>query len=274
MLAAYLEKHKNKKILLIDLDYQGSLTKWMIQIGGIYIPPDQAHRLSYANNLLDGSALKNWRTEVLANNHMEDLFSQAELITADYTLTQRETALMLSFFANCGTPDIRFNIAEVLLSEKVQGTRDEKAPRFDVVLIDAPPRLTAGVVSALIASTHLIVPTILDPLAAETVASFLRQTWALREKFNMGLELAGVLPTMTPARPLASPLGEFEKSALGIVQGALAEWPSDPYIFKRDIQERAAIRNIAGRRMPYFADDLTRQMVNEFGAELCQRIKL
>jgi chromosome partitioning protein len=144
------------------------------------------------------------------------------------------------------------------------------ATGFDIVLIDAPPRLTTGAINALAACTHLLVPTKLDALSAETVGSFLRQASALRRQLNLGFELAGVVGTMTPAQPLDKKLGQAEMEALAIVQRGLTEWPRDRYIFRRDIQERAEIKNVAGRRVAY--SGLAAEMFRQLGDELSKRI--
>ena len=85
-LAAYFEKKKNKRVLLIDLDYQGSLTNWMIRAAGIYIPQNQPYRLSRANQLLKGGA--EWQPEVLADDRNGYGLAKAQLITSNYTLTE------------------------------------------------------------------------------------------------------------------------------------------------------------------------------------------
>jgi cellulose biosynthesis protein BcsQ len=266
-LAAYFEKKKKKRVLLVDLDYQGSLTKWMLTASHINIPRNQSRRLSYANSLIDGSALNQWSAEVLGNGQSARALSNAQLITADYTLTECETKLMLRWLLKGGTPDIRFHVLEALLSPHVQDSEDG----FDVVLIDAPPRFTTAAVGALIAATHLLVPTILDPVSVETLGSFLRQAWLLREKFNSGLELAGVVGTMTTARPVGNPLSGGELGARGTVQNSLRQWPASPYLFRSDIQDVAAIRNAAGQSNPYFVDD-EKRMFDLVGDELCSRI--
>jgi cellulose biosynthesis protein BcsQ len=201
-LAAYFEKRQRKRVLLIDLDYQGSLSAWMIRAAGITIPMNQSFRLALANSLIDGTALNHWQPEVLGSVRTRDQVQQAQLITADYTLTQHEIKLMLRWLVEGGTPDIRFHMAQTLLSERVQNEEFG----FDVVLIDAPPRLSTSAIEALTAATHLLVPTVLDRLSAETTGSFLKQVWELRSRLNPGLELAGVVGTKTPARPLGSEL--------------------------------------------------------------------
>jgi len=262
-LAEYFE-NKKKRVLLIDLDYQGSLTNWMLQAAAIYIPTNQSHRLAHANKLLDGSATDQWQPEVLSNGHDG---MNAQLITADYTLTEHETKLMLEWLQGGGQPDIRYCLAQVLLKRHVQN-------EFDIVLIDAPPRLTTGTVGALVAGTHLVCPTELNPLSAETVGGFLRQVWLLKQKLDLGLELAGVVGTKTPARPLEKSLGGPEQAALSIVRSGLTEWHGHAEVFDRDIQQLAAIKNLGGRNRLYNGDAKVRKMFDELGDELCERISL
>lgn len=46
--------------------------------------------------------------------------------------------------------DLRYRLARVLLD-------DDIGKKFDIVLIDAPPRLTTATINALCASTHVLV---------------------------------------------------------------------------------------------------------------------
>jgi len=261
-LAEYFRR-RAKKVLVIDMDAQGSSSGFMLAAGGIVIPQGQPHRLCYVNRLLDGTPIGDWRAESLG-----DPLSTIQLVTADYTLTKHETKLLLRWLEQKGEPDVRFYLAQVLLGRHVQDPQDG----FDVVLIDAPPRLTTGAVNALVASTHLVVPTSLDPLAAETVRSFLRQAWAIRRRLNEGLELAGVVGTMTTARPLNNPLKGSELDAVAIAKKGLEQWPVNPHFFQRDIQDLAAISNNAGRKIAY--EGKVAQMFDQFGDELCRRIGL
>jgi chromosome partitioning protein len=261
-LAEYFRR-RAKKVLVIDLDPQGSLSGLLLRAGGIQVPQNQPHRLSYVNRLLDGAPIGDWAAEPLGHP-----LTNIQLVTADYTLTRHETRLLLRWLQQKGEPDVRFYLAQVLLSKHVQ----DPETGFDIVLIDAPPRLSTGAVNALVASTHVLVPTSLDPLAAETVQSFLRQAWAIRQHLNSSLELAGVVGTMTTARPLNRPLRGGELDAVAIAKKGLAEWPVNPYFFKRDIQDLAAIANNAGRRIAY--ESKVADMFDEFGDELCRRIDL
>ena len=268
-LATYFERKQQKRVLLIDLDYQGSLTNWMIKAAGIHIPPEQSYRLSHANGLVDGRARELWVAESLRSANTAEGLTKAQLVTSDYSLTRHETRLMLNWLLQGGIPDIRFNIAEALLGRRVQ----DQDRGFDVVIIDTPPRLTTGTVGALIAATHLVVPTILDPLSGEAVGSFLKQAWRLRERFNPGLELAGVVGTMTTARPLGKPLTATELDVRGLVLSRMQEWKTKAYMFNADIQDIARIRRRAGVLNPYFSeDDRVPRMFDALGDELWHRI--
>jgi cellulose biosynthesis protein BcsQ len=268
-LATYFERKQQKRVLLIDLDYQGSLTNWMIKAAGIHIPSEQSYRLAHANGLVDGRARELWVAESLRGENTAKGFAKAQLVTADYSLTRHETKLMLNWLLQGGVPDIRFYVAEALLGRRVQ----DQDKGFDVVIIDTPPRLTTGTVGALIAATHLVVPTILDPLSAEAVGSFLKQAWRLRERFNPSLELAGVVGTMTTARPLGKPLIATELDVRGFLLNRIQEWKTNAYMFNADVQDIAAIRRRAGLLNPYFSeDDRVPQMFDALGDELWHRI--
>jgi cellulose biosynthesis protein BcsQ len=233
--------------------------------------PDQAFRLALANRLIDGTALNKWQPEVLGNTKNRHGLQEAQLITADYTLTQHEMKLMLRWLARGGIPDIRFNIAQIMQSDRIQHSKHG----FDVVLIDAPPRLSTSAIEALTAATHLVVPTVLDKLSAETTGGFLKQVWELRSKLNQGLELAGIVGTKTPARPIEKALGPIEQDALGVVRSGLEQWKTNKHIFEIDIQNLAAIRQCAGITNPYFSDhNKVHDMFDIFGDELSERIGL
>ena len=98
---------------------------------------------------------------------------------------------MVEWLLQEGGDDVRYRLASVLLQDGVQ-------EKYDIVLIDCPPRLTTGTINALCASTHVLVPTIFNPVAAEPVANFIGTSKALMDQLNPKLEFLGVLETLTP----------------------------------------------------------------------------
>jgi chromosome partitioning protein len=176
-----------------------------------------------------------------------------------------------------GGSDVRYRLSETLLRGQVLKGRPEDNG-FDVVLIDAPPRLTTATVNALCASTHLLVPTALTPISARAVGPFLRMVRSLKLELNQELKLAGVVGTLSS--PDGSLNGREQQLIETVVEDALLEWngAEGRYMFKRTIPRRAAMSTASAGSLGYFADDdarvRIRDILDEFGAELAQRIEL
>ena len=183
-LVAYFDNHLMLRVLAIDLDYQGSLTTML------RAEQDKAdERRSGINSLLErGAGLGSLYT---ATRRLGSRLPRSELASAFYELALLEDRLMVEWLLQEGGDDVRYRLANVLLQD---GIKD----KFDVVLIDCAPRLTTGTINALCASTHVIVPTMFNPIAAEPVASFVGTTKRLMDQLNPKLEFLGVLETMTP----------------------------------------------------------------------------
>jgi cellulose biosynthesis protein BcsQ len=178
--AGYLSR-LGKRVLLIDLDYRGALTA-MLRSGGF-------PRASKANELLKRDPSFSKLTDL-----MEDLSPQLPncyLVPAFYELARFEDLLVTSWMIREGGDDIRYRLARVLLDDRAR-------QRFDIVLIDAPSRLTTGMVNALCASTHLLVPTTFTAPAVDAVENFLTM---IKSTFvgnlNPKLKVIGVLETLS-----------------------------------------------------------------------------
>ncbi|MEM7767690.1 MAG: ParA family protein [Pseudomonadota bacterium] len=182
-LAAYFT-HIGKRALLIDLDYQGSLTATLLTTTGKVADFTGTQT---AERFLQGSA----NAADLQNAIIDlDPTLSCGLVPSYYELQQSEDTLMLSWLAGLEERDIRFSLSRVLTDPLIQ-------KKYDLVLIDAPPRLTAGFVNALCATTHLFIPAILDKLSAEAATYFARQVVALADPLCPDIVLGGVIPSRT-----------------------------------------------------------------------------
>ena len=184
-------RRKKERVLIIDLDFQGSLSSMALTTANC-IPENGS--ISRAAELISGdctgAGLINMHQRVkgldnLANGHLVELYA----IPAYYDLAQAENRLMVEWLIGDGKRDIRYNLAKVLLSEEVQR-------RYDRIIIDAPPRLTTAHVQALAASTHVLIPTVLDQLSGEAVGSFVEQI-ILHSRLWPHLKIIGVVGSMT-----------------------------------------------------------------------------
>jgi cellulose biosynthesis protein BcsQ len=178
--AGYLSR-LGKRVLLIDLDYRGALTA-MLQSGG-------SPKVSKVNELLKRDPSFSKLTDL-----MEDLspqLSNSYLVPAFYELARFEDLLMTGWMIREGGDDIRYRLARVLLDDRAR-------QRFDAVLIDAPSRFATGMVNALCASTHLLVPTIFNAPAvdaAEKLLGVIKSTFI--DNLNPRLRVIGVLETFS-----------------------------------------------------------------------------
>ncbi len=178
-----------KKVLLIDLDYQGSLSSMCFPVDSSWLPP--ANTDSVATRALSGDLEPNL---FLSAARRVDNDYRLDVITAHYDLAQAENRLLVEWLLNANKGprrnvrrwvsdfvlgrlydprEMRYNLAKLLCSEAVRDA-------YDLIIIDCPPRLTAGTLQALCASSHLLIPTILDKPSAESVVSFCDQVEALR----------------------------------------------------------------------------------------------
>jgi cellulose biosynthesis protein BcsQ len=183
-LASYFERRKGERVLAIDLDHQGSLSSMLL--------PEEAQRTQRTadavKSLIGGGP--NIDTGLFAQRiKIRHSRNDSRLIECDDAFGNFETRLLLEWLIGDRKDDIRYNLARVLLSPDIQ-------QNFDRVIIDAPPRMTTGLVNALCTSTHLVVPFVLDILSAERVGLFLRTLRRMRGQLFPHLELAGVVGTL------------------------------------------------------------------------------
>lgn len=258
-LAAYFAQKlraSGKRVLAIDLDYQGSLTATLLQAA------EKRLDRSASEYILSGQATGDWLTKVI--REIDVAIPGLDLVPASYTLAAAEDQLMMRWLYHAIDKDVRFNLAEFLLSEEVRKT-------YGVVLLDVGPRLTTASISALCASTHLLVPTNLDRLSAETIGSFLSRVRSLKEALGLPISLAGVLGTMTFKQTGLTP---SEEDAIGTIRDGLLEWGKDGYIFQCKLPRKKVFSDLAGSDVGYRRDRQARILFNTLGDELTERIKL
>lgn len=184
-LGAALQANYGMRVLYVDLDFQGSLSTAVIE--------DYRPRLgqrSMASALVRGRITPE-EIENLGLVGNKSYLPSSACLFAYYDLANTENQVMFDWLLERETKDIRFNIAELLCTDEVQKS-------FDVILIDTPPRLTTASIQALCASTHVLVPTVLDRLSGDAVSTFLNEVQLLKDTgLNEDLKVLGVVGSMT-----------------------------------------------------------------------------
>ncbi len=179
-----------KRVLLVDLDYQGSLSSMAFPNDQSWLPPKGAD--SVATLAVSGEIEPSAFLQACKDVEGEP---RLKVVTAHYDLAQADNRLLVEWLLNKRGKDhrslqrkladlllnrayypneMRYNLTRLLHSEAVR-------ENFDLVIIDCPPRLTSGTIQALCASSHLLIPTLLDRPSGESVVSFCTQVEAMRD---------------------------------------------------------------------------------------------
>jgi chromosome partitioning protein len=253
-LAGFFDKKMEKRVLVIDLDHQGSSSTMLLQAAGKKVES------SLAEHLISGLPDGKWVQEVARD--LSPALPRTRLLSAVDTLADFEERLMQRWVLGIIEEDVRYNLAKVLLSSEIQ-------KNYDLVLIDVGPRLTIGAINALVASTHLIIPTVLDQLSAERVGYFLGNASAFRDLFNPHLKLAGILGTMTMYQQR---LTGTELDTLATVREILGIWGNGGHIFVRNIPRKKTLADCAGNDVAYLKNRNIARLFDQFGAELLERL--
>jgi cellulose biosynthesis protein BcsQ len=183
-LTAYFEREKNETVLAIDLDHQGSLCSMLS-------PRDQLRTAKRADGVKKIIQGQDGDLSLSQTVDIRDTKKGSRLIECDDTFGNFEMLTLLEWLVG-DKGDIRYNLAKVLHSPAVQ-------EHFDRVIIDAPPGMTTGHVNALCASTHLVVPFVLDIMSAERVGAFLNRIKDMKGELFPQLRLAAVVGTLRAA---------------------------------------------------------------------------
>jgi cellulose biosynthesis protein BcsQ len=207
---------KRERVLLIDFDFQGSLSSMALSRQNRI--PQNGH-ISRATQLMSGecSGAELVRmhqpvkgVDALRNSSQIGFYA----VPAYYDLARAENRLMIEWLLMDASRDIRYNLADILLSDDVQ-------KQYDRIIIDAPPRLTTAHVQALAASTHLIIPTVLDQLSGEAVGSFVEQI-IVHSRLWPHLKILGIVGSMTEWDQ-DKPLQDYEKEGMLAIKQALEQ---------------------------------------------------
>jgi cellulose biosynthesis protein BcsQ len=196
-----------RRVLVIDLDFQGSCSSMLFARTAWRPQPNQ---LSHASELISGSLNSGNRT--LIGQPVTDL-RDARGISSFYDVARVENREMVRWLIGDEGEDIRYRLAHLLLS-------DGTLSHFDVVLIDAPPRLTTSSIQALCASTHVLMPVVADPLSADDPVGYFGRELMAHEELWPHLRILGVVATITDRRqrgeeePALNGAGDRLKAAL------------------------------------------------------------
>ena len=233
-LAAYISETRDAPVLLIDLDYQGSLSNMMM----LAIEREEVE--SKIDRLFDPDA--NLITLEAAKEHLTPKLHRGWLVPSNYSFAQVENRLLLKWLLDDeGEIDVRFRLARALLRPEVRRS-------YAAIILDMPPRMTLGSINALVASHKFLVPTVLDKLSAEAVGQFISNMKAIKSDLKLDINLAGIIGCMTRT---AAP-SRREEQALNLAREGGYLWEDGrDFVFKTTLPRRVEIGGAAGEDIAY-----------------------
>ena len=165
---------QNKRVLLIDMDPQGSLTLSL----GFRNPDDLSPTVTdVMRNIIENGELTE---EFTPHENSEGVF----LMPANIELSGMDVSLVNEMSR------------EQILKTYVESVRD----RYDFILLDCMPSLGMLTLNALCAADSVIIPTQPEFLSAKGLEQLLGTIGRVKKRMNPALKIDGILMTMVDSR--------------------------------------------------------------------------
>jgi chromosome partitioning protein len=249
---------REKRVLLVDLDYQGSLTS-------LCLPPAQIEeirrRAEFVDRILQTPAVD--FGEFHRCCHAVPDQPGLRLVAADEGLADVENRAMAEWLLHPEHGDVRHVLRSYLHAPEVWQD-------YDYVLLDCPPRLTTACINAFSAADFVLIPVIPDQTSAEAVPRQLRALKKLQGIVCPRLEVLGLVANRTSPRER---LVQREQAIWDSLQRRCEDpWGEEIYQFRTLIRQKAAFAEAA--RANWFAvrSKEVETMFRDLAREVLQRI--
>jgi chromosome partitioning protein len=245
---------RDERVLVIDLDYQGSATSLMLAQAR-----ERPEEFPSLVDLLHGDTLNDlWHGTAIKRAH-----PNLDYISCWYSFERLERGMEYRWALDDADDDIRYRLARAVLSDHVQTT-------YARVVIDAPPRMTAGFMNGFCASTHLFVPMVVDRVSAIAVGTFAQRYKELVTRVNTVLKFAGIIGTMTSVQHLTREAEPAANAAENAVRAILRT--NDNYFMRNALMAHTPkISYSAEAGIPYLQQPATRPMFEAIADEIARR---
>ncbi len=161
-----------KKVLLIDLDTQESLSNFL----GIYNAENNIGKALYKTVNREGINLADYIIKNDINN--------VDIIPAELNTMQRIAIDLVSVRSK-----------ETVFRRLIQQNSDI-LENYDFILLDCPPSLNVILDNALTASDYVLIPCQAHPLSYPPLPNLLLQIDEIQAELNENIEIIGIVPTM------------------------------------------------------------------------------
>ena len=249
---------RGERVLLIDLDYQGSSSA-MFQLeelrGRIAEVSPRRSRVDY---LFEYPVKHGWKDLAI-----KSVRPNLDFVEAYYIFEAVERGLEYRWCLEECEDDVRYRLANLLLSDAIQGS-------YHRVILDAPPRFTLGFINGFCAATHLFVPTLVDKTSVDAVEFFVRQFVRLRPALNPVLRLKGVIGTVNDGNAhftlprVYSNIADDIDAKLDAIVGERQHW----FLRKAVVTRSASVARAAESGIPYLVNQDACRMYDNLAGEI------
>jgi cellulose biosynthesis protein BcsQ len=228
------------KVLLIDIDLQGSLTS-------LYVPEEEQAIMEHERRLVGDFLSRSFDAEYpnLLNYTRPILEPSASALVATVdTLAYAEMNLTIRWLLREGNRDPRFLLRRELHLKRI-------SHEFDIVLIDCPPLINISCVNALAASDTVLVPVMPSKQAIDRVPVLLTRVLQFRENINEHLKLLGFVANRT----FRAELTTDEKNRMSELEvKAKNAWGETVTRFETNIRQSPEIKTAEDEHRPLTED--------------------
>ena len=246
------------RVLLIDLDLQGSLTNLFLQDEEQKVFEDRRGMIGdFFSRSFDAEFpnLLDYTRPILAST------GSAIVPTVD-TLAYAETNLTMRWLLREGNRDPRFILRKELHLKRISNA-------FDIVLLDCPPLINVSCVNALAASDSILIPVLPSKAATDRVPVLLRRLRQIQEHGNHHLKVMGVVANRTFGSELTD--GEANRMT-ELDRKAMNDWGEAIPRFEAIISQSTDVRMAEDEHRPLAEGDRMAVMFDVLAREVESRL--
>jgi chromosome partitioning protein len=233
-IAATYCRQLNKRVLVIDLDFQASLA-------GLCLPAERFDKRKVGVE----DILKNSAADIATlafSSTVATHESNLRVLSGSENLPNVEERSKADWLLKPGATDLRCVFRQALHEPIFQ-------ENFDIILIDCPPRWTTSSINAMACCDYVLIPTLLDRVSSEAVPrllKWLRNLKASSRELYANFEVLGLLGNRAYPR---EGLIEQERGIWEALPARCqAAWGVPVHRFDTIIREKGEIHRAADRR--------------------------
>lgn len=246
------------RVLMIDLDLQGSLTS-------LFLPEEDQTALAHERKLVGDFLERSFDAEypnLLSYTAPVLGADRSALVGTVDSLAYAETNLTIRWLLREGTRDPRFILRRELHLRRISN-------RFDIVLLDCPPLINVSCVNALASSDYVLIPVMPSKPTTDRVPVLLRRMLQFRENINQHLKVLGVVANRTWASDLTSD----EKNRLSeLVMKGKNAWGEEVDVLRTSIRQSTDLRTAEDEHRPLALSDSMAPVFDLLASEVETRL--